>query len=293
VRPSRPIADLMRDAESILRLCEQRGWTTRDTQRVGLLAEVRRRRPDIHEIDASTQEVLWGASMNWRLGGFPRVVVGHKHAALLMCTSVPLDVVQIVPLPWLAFLIDVPAGLVEVPDRGAGEPPGRVDHVLVWRSGTDGATCIGLNGVFGAVETAFELTRVLLPESKADRAAKALARYVLGVCIEMDQHRPSPPRAVTGPVPIKRDARGEPVTTTFALRRDVTIDCRDAVRDYCRGTGTKLAMRSVVRGHWKYQPHGAGRADRKFIHIEPYWRGPDDAPIALRSHVLGTSQASP
>ena len=28
------------------------------------------------------------------------------------------------------------------------------------------------------------------------------------------------------------------------------------------------------------------RADRRWIHVEPYWRGPEDAPIALRSHKL-------
>jgi hypothetical protein len=43
--------------------------------------------------------------------------------------------------------------------------------------------------------------------------------------------------------------------------------------------GGKLFVRSLVAGHWKMQPCGEGRKDRKLIRIEPYWRGPLDAPV--------------
>lgn len=33
--------------------------------------------------------------------------------------------------------------------------------------------------------------------------------------------------------------------------------------------------RSLVRGHWRLQPHGKASTLRKLIFIEPYWRGPD------------------
>lgn len=32
---------------------------------------------------------------------------------------------------------------------------------------------------------------------------------------------------------------------------------------------------------------GEDLTERKFIHIEPYWRGDPDSPIALRTHLLG------
>lgn len=71
------------------------------------------------------------------------------------------------------------------------------------------------------------------------------------------------------------------------LTRDVKVDCRQHVRDYIRGASDRtLSVQHMVRGHWKMQKHGEGGAQRKFIHVEPYWRGPDDAPIALRNHVL-------
>jgi hypothetical protein len=44
------------------------------------------------------------------------------------------------------------------------------------------------------------------------------------------------------------------------------------------------SVQCLVRGHWKRQPCGHELQDRKWIQIEPYWRGPEDAPIAVRSH---------
>ena len=41
--------------------------------------------------------------------------------------------------------------------------------------------------------------------------------------------------------------------------------------------GWKVRVQHVVRGHFKNQPHGEGRALRKRKWIEPYWRGPEGA----------------
>ena len=47
-----------------------------------------------------------------------------------------------------------------------------------------------------------------------------------------------------------------------------------------RGTGDKLLVRTLVSGHWKQQPCGEGRRERKLIRIEPYWKGPVDGPLS-------------
>lgn len=51
--------------------------------------------------------------------------------------------------------------------------------------------------------------------------------------------------------------------------------------------GKKWAMkhRTVVSGHWRNQPYGPGRASTKPIYIEPYLKGPSDAPIIIRPTV--------
>jgi hypothetical protein len=51
-------------------------------------------------------------------------------------------------------------------------------------------------------------------------------------------------------------------------------------------TGKTVAVHHQVSGHWRKQPHGKGRTMRKLIWIEPYWKGPEDAPIKQAVHEL-------
>ena len=52
------------------------------------------------------------------------------------------------------------------------------------------------------------------------------------------------------------------------------------------GTSRKQMVRSIVSGHWKDQPCGPKAEKRKRIWIEPYWRGPEYAPLTNKVHVL-------
>lgn len=77
----------------------------------------------------------------------------------------------------------------------------------------------------------------------------------------------------------------------YEIGKEVKLErnLRDAARSYCR-TGEanakwKLEKRFIVRGHWKYQAHGSGHAERKLIFVEPYWKGPADAPVLARTYV--------
>lgn len=45
------------------------------------------------------------------------------------------------------------------------------------------------------------------------------------------------------------------------------------------------SRRWMVRGHWRLQPHGEGRALRKAIWIDPYVKGPADKPLDVRETV--------
>lgn len=78
-----------------------------------------------------------------------------------------------------------------------------------------------------------------------------------------------------------------PIGRVFQLSTSVRCDFRAAVAEYSRGERSALSVQGIVAGHWKRQVHGVGRSERKRIFVEPYWRGPEDAPIALRPHKLG------
>jgi len=47
------------------------------------------------------------------------------------------------------------------------------------------------------------------------------------------------------------------------------------VEERARRMGRRLQHRVRVRGHWRHQAHGTGRKLRKWIWIEPFYRGPD------------------
>jgi hypothetical protein len=80
--------------------------------------------------------------------------------------------------------------------------------------------------------------------------------------------------------------RGEPTAWVYELRRPVILDCRERVREIVTGSRGPVTVQTFVRGHWKMQACGVGRLHRKHIHIEPYWRGPEEAPIVVRPHVI-------
>lgn len=58
-------------------------------------------------------------------------------------------------------------------------------------------------------------------------------------------------------------------------------------------TRGKLNERQRVRGHWKVQAHGPGRSERKTIHVEPYWRGPDAAEVISRPYMVTLRPPAP
>jgi hypothetical protein len=72
--------------------------------------------------------------------------------------------------------------------------------------------------------------------------------------------------------PQHRTHLGKSVAFTPALRK--------MYDDHREGGGTKLRVRTLVAGHWQRFATGKGRVDRVWKFRAPFWRGPEDAPIA-------------
>lgn len=75
--------------------------------------------------------------------------------------------------------------------------------------------------------------------------------------------------------PQKRTRLGKSVVLTPALRK-MYDDHRD-------GVGAKLRVRTLVAGHWQRFATGKGRVDRVWKFRAPFWRGPEDGPIAAET----------
>lgn len=79
--------------------------------------------------------------------------------------------------------------------------------------------------------------------------------------------------------------RGPPAHRTILIGRPLAIDVRSAVRaDAVSGERSAPSVQTLVRGHLKRQVVGIGRKGRKVVWVEPYWRGPENAPILARPH---------
>lgn len=248
--------------------------------------------------------VLWAA--RWAGLGCPHVVLGHKLAASLMATATPEEVAEGLTLPWPAFVIAVPERLLEIPAPGAASASvHEIGYVCVLSSDDGIALFVRNRGddQFLLVKTARTLGEVvegpdsegeldLLPEGTPvdqihRRAIAMVIRLVIGVALEMlDPERVRRPKDTTiKSKSVKKRGDDAPSLLTYTLVRDVVVDCRDAVREHLSGRRSgKLSVQVLVRGHWKRQAFGRSRQERRVIHVEPYWRGPEDAPIALRAH---------
>ena len=234
------------------------------------------------------------ASLLWVIDGLQRVRMSHKYAAALLATSIPDDVCDYVVAPWNTFLIEIPDKLWFATDNEGRV--GEMRHICVYR--TDKAVsyvCPTITAIMHGVAPDF---RSLANTSTDDmhisdfgqdtldgaaRTALLIGRLITNVCLAMSDPSNLASKGASRIGGKKnRRTRGLPLVHDHVLGQPISLDCRAAVAAYIRGERPSPSVQVLVRGHWKRQPCGLGRSNRKLTHIEPYWRGPEDAPIKVR-----------
>lgn len=126
----------------------------------------------------------------------------------------------------------------------------------------------------------------------ADEAAiKATQRLLANLCVYLcsrpkeelaaaENRRAAPRRPAPG-------VDVAPGPRVWVLGREIKLpkDMRDAARAFAELGRPEVRWRTharfVVRGHWRRQAVGKGRAERKTIWIHPFWKGPENAAVAL------------
>jgi len=257
--------------------------------------------------DADTRnfcELLLNIAAVWAYDGFPTVEPGAKLAASFMATRAEGSDVNGLRLPWHTFGIRVPKNLLKAIEFAVVfKKPQHITlltHSSVinsWEGADYTMEQLASDAPIAPVGIAASNVERLNHQgmsvedyySEFERSHILLKRLVVGVIAEMNSVPASslPSIGNSGP----KMKRGEPVSLTYQLTRPVKLDLRENVRSFEDGVRTgPLSMQFVVRGHWKNQPHGPQRSRRKLIHVEPYWKGPEDAPIAVRAHQLGAGE---
>lgn len=74
------------------------------------------------------------------------------------------------------------------------------------------------------------------------------------------------------------------------LGRNVKIDrtVTEYLTNDSSSPGKPLMVRTLVAGHWRHYWVGKGRRYRERKWIEPFWRGPVDAPISTAIQRIAT-----
>lgn len=237
----------------------------------------------------------------WYDQALPQVVVGHKYAAALMATKVPPALLKELKAPWRAFYINIPNRMLlmwddhlkrEVEISGvlvAMMDGGNLVYAAQTNESSVGLHWHGPPSELFQEESTYDITPFSDELSELDqRAQLLLKRLIVGVCLAaQDKNNVKGP---SGPPPApgtsKKRHRGEPTYRTYVLGKPIRMDCRAAVQSYIRGHGKSPEVQSLVSGHFKSQPYGEKRAQRKTVWVEPYWRGDEDAPVLVRPHKI-------
>lgn len=260
----------------------------------------------------------------WAAFGFPQYTMGHRYAAALLVTSATEEALAQVRPPFEAFIIDVPNDLLFLVKPGTKELD-PIQQIFVvrhenarvadgWSWSYTAYSSIGLS-LYRYGVTASELLPPWLDETNTtgpfgppatvshevtdyDKQTMALiGRLIINVCLAVsDPTKVKPIGAGHAQWQSRSSMKGArrapfPSCRTFQVGTPVKHDFREHVRAFARGERSKLSVQSLISGHFKMQPHGPQRSLRKLIWLEPYWRGPEDAPIPLRPHLLGAQSA--
>jgi hypothetical protein len=251
--------------------------------------------------------ITWSAE--WARLAYPLIQPSHIYGAALMATQVPRDI-DIRP-PWPVFMLAVPDNLVHLINRDGEEEAIRF-MLCYWQESRwtfmapattveFSRTCLTLDdlcrdrlGVDGggwdwgeSEETVEVLNLVRSPAPILDqdeRAAQMLSRLLLNACLAM-----SDPTAVRKVGKAHEWRIGSPLPKgprVFELRRPVSVDCRQTIRQFISGGSRIPAVQWLVRGHWRNQAYGIAHSQRRLTWIEPHWKGVEDAPLAIRPHNL-------
>jgi hypothetical protein len=266
---------------------------------------------DAHRAKRMGAEAFTQFAAAWSVHAFQKMVTDHKYAAALMCSDTAKEVLEDLEIQWKAFMICVPNGLLRFEDIEGHQI--EYTRILVHIASDNSARIIiydtsWINSWVKVISHRDEsLADVLFDEPSSItgsedailtsvgyelRAMKLAKRLVTGMIFAL-QNTDNFKQSNREPNKVKGKGRqyDEPTHRTVIVGAPIKVDCRPAVQQYLsRQKSLKHGPASVqvlVRGHQKRQVCGVGRKGRKVILVEPYWRGPDDAPILTRPKKLG------
>lgn len=277
---------------------------------------------ELVELAASRGEVLdeWrGRAMiarehfiwNWADAGFTTFRCAPSYAAALMVTD-PSKGDDLI-IPWRAVRIEVPPGLLETEachvrwiyvDSGSEGNKATLaysDRPIMAEHHHDD---LAADGAIYRVRAADTLADVLCDRSaremqwldgepylndEKERVMLLCCNYVSGLLYTLQHTRDWHEREHKNRwgLSLSNGPRPPPNHRNVICGRPINVNLTPMVQAQARGESRRsmpAMFQSCVRGHYKRQVIGVGRTGRKVIWIEPYWRGPEGAPLLVRPY---------
>lgn len=124
-------------------------------------------------------------------------------------------------------------------------------------------------------------------------SAGAVRRLVMNLCIyiQMKKEAGLLKKAPSSTVRFKKDKRKGKISTIFKMGSEIHLpkELIDAASNYsASSTRWKVDKRFITRGHWRNQPCGPNRSERKRIFIQAHWKGPTAAEAVERLYKVET-----
>jgi hypothetical protein len=263
----------------------------------------------------------------WVQEGMPKVVLGHKVAAALMASTAEGAALRYAEAPFRAFYIELPDNLLRTDSDEIGgvlvvrydagsNPHGTTDkdYGWAWIGFARTEEVVGGWGMTLREMQVYDLERERqmmtqrgfefgeFGETISEREKRlwgVIGRLIVGTMIYMHMGHGARRLQKTTWKPKYGRSQRPPERPIYEVRPNIQIDLRDDVLDYLEGRtkeedeestprgSYEVKVRVKVRGHFKLQPYGPGASLRKLIFREPYWRGPEEGAVVIRSHMLG------
>lgn len=240
----------------------------------------------------------------WAHFGFGHLTTSHRLAAALMASDMTLQgALREIRIPWKAFWVDAPNNLLVAEGHdwckihvSLDQPNGTETDLtnvvslggfLTGEAGSPFAAETGIRRIVQSDPNAETLLCLneekheMLASSELTRVFELAARLVVGLLVRLQS---APMRPGTRSSASDAQRRGPPPHRVTVVGPPIDLDVRQHVRDYIAHGGAAPAVQTLVRGHYKRQVIGTGRSGRKIVWIQPYWRGPEDAPILSRPY---------
>jgi hypothetical protein len=259
--------------------------------------------PEFNDPESKSQVALFSIlfALKWIDGGSQQLTTSHKFAAAAMCTPTYKDWAEDLEIPWKAFRVLVPDGILTFEDYKYTKIDVAIFDEIQGRRGFLAVTGENSKGPVRMVFISKDLTSTLFSEAdfseelnevangeKKSRVATLAKRLVVAALCSLQNALRFSPAGKVRPKVKKGDPRtGPPKHRATVFGRPIQVDCRPAIRSFLGQGGGVPTVQTLVRGHYKRQVIGIAKSGRKVIWIEPYWRGPEDALILARPYKVG------